>query len=72
MIQRCKDIESKRMEKCTMEMATVRIQEWLIHQDTIEIEMRGIDNSTIIVDFYTSLSLSIVDTTKQNFNKFIL
>lgn len=55
-----------------MEMATVRIQEWLIHQDTIEIEMRGIDNSTIIVDFYTSLSLSIVDTTKQNFNKFIL
>lgn len=55
-----------------MEMATVRIQEWLIHQDMIEIEMRGIDNSTIIVDFYTSLSLSIVDTTKQNFNKFIL
>lgn len=52
--------------------STVRIQEWLIHQDVTEIEMRGIDNSTIIVDFYTSPSLSIVDTTKQNFNKFIL
>ena len=60
------------MEKYTMETATVRILEWLIYHNMIEKEVRGVDTSTIIVDFYTSVSLSVVDTTKQNFNIFIL
>ena len=55
-----------------METATVRILEWLIYHNMIEKEVRGVDTSTIIVDFYTSVSLSVVDTTKQNFNIFIL